>query len=270
MSFYEGMEIMKLSISNIAWDKSLDEKVYSLIKKSGYSAIEIAPTRIFPDKPYENLTAANAWSERLKKQYGLTVCSMQSIWYGRSEKLFGTDKERELLAEYTNKAIYFAEAIGCKNLVFGCPKNRYLPDNKSEEIAIEFFKTIGNYALSKGVSINMEANPPIYNTNYINTTQSAFDLVKAVDCEGFNINLDLGTMIENNESIDILKNDCKYIKHIHLSEPNLKPIIERNIHKELVEFLSNVGYDGYVSIEMGKQEDISIVEAIIKYVGDLF
>lgn len=56
------------------------------------------------------------------------MISMQSIWYGRTEKLFGTEEERNLLLDYTKSAVDFAAAIGCKNLVFGCPKNRCIPE----------------------------------------------------------------------------------------------------------------------------------------------
>ena len=39
---------MNLSISNIGWPAELDSQVYALMKKHGYSGLEIAPTRIFP------------------------------------------------------------------------------------------------------------------------------------------------------------------------------------------------------------------------------
>ena len=44
---------MKLSISNIGWEEKDDNAVYQLMKKYGYSGLEIAPTRIFPVSPYD-------------------------------------------------------------------------------------------------------------------------------------------------------------------------------------------------------------------------
>ena len=43
---------MKLSISNIAWDKDQNEDVFNLIKQYKFSGIEIAPTKVFenPEK----------------------------------------------------------------------------------------------------------------------------------------------------------------------------------------------------------------------------
>ena len=172
---------MKLSISNIAWKSEDDFKVYKLMKKYEYKGLEIAPTRIFSEQPYKKLTEAKIWYEELNKKYGFTISSMQSIWFGRQENIFNSVDERKILEKYTKQAIDFAATIGCKNLVFGCPKNRNLIEGSNEEIAVDFFKLLGNYAYEKGTTIGMEANPTIYNTNYINDTKSALELIKKVD-----------------------------------------------------------------------------------------
>lgn len=261
---------MKLSISNIGWDTNNDVAVYELMKRYGYSGLEIAPTRILPDSPYEHLKEAKEWSERLMGKWGFIVPSMQSIWFGRQEKIFGTEEERQILIDYTKKSIDFAAAIECKNLVFGCPRNRSIFDDIDPTIGINFFKEIGDYAASKGTVIGMEANPPIYNTNYINDTESALELIKQVDSEGFKLNLDIGTMIHNQESVDLLKGQVKLINHVHISEPGLKPIEQRTLHQELKSVLLDEGYQRFVSIEMGKTENISIVNHTIRYVNGVF
>ena len=161
---------MNLSISNIAWIAKNDFQVYELMKNFEFAGLEIAPTRIFPEQPYLDLTLAKNWAEELKNSTGFSVSSMQSIWYGRQEKIFGSVEERNVLVDYTRQAIDFAEAIGCKNLVFGCPRNRNLPDGVGASSAVTFFKEISDYAVEHHTVIGIEANPPIYNTNYVNTT----------------------------------------------------------------------------------------------------
>ena len=37
---------MKLSISNIAWDKAYDEEMYEYLSNNKFNGIEIAPTKI--------------------------------------------------------------------------------------------------------------------------------------------------------------------------------------------------------------------------------
>ena len=181
---------MKLSISNIAWDTNLNKQIYELMHKYNFKGLEIAPTKIFPEKPYENLDIAKKWMQELKDTYELIIPSMQSIWFGKSEKIFKTKEERQILINYTKKAIDFASIIDCKNLVFGCPKNRNIEKDSDYQIAIEFFKALGDYAYSKNTVIGMEANPVIYNTNFINDTQSAIKLIKDVNSKGFLLNLD--------------------------------------------------------------------------------
>lgn len=263
---------MRLAISNIAWAVEQDEQMYGLMKKIGYEGLEIAPTRIFPQNPYENLEVASKWQQGLEEKYGFRVPSMQSIWFGRQEKIFGSEQEREVLSTYTKKAIDFAAAIGCKNLVFGCPRNRAVPEGMSKELAIPFFKELSMYAFQKGTIIGMEANPPIYNTNYINDTQSALELMEQVVVQGFGLNLDVGTMICNHEDVEILEGHVDGISHVHISEPGLKPIEKRSLHKELAAFLKENEYSGFVSIEMGRQEvfEKAALEEIMCYVKEIF
>lgn len=259
---------MKLSISNIAWAEEQDVVVYEWMKKYGCRGLEIAPTRIFPERPYDRLAEAENWKEGLKRNYGFEVSSMQSIWYGRSERLFGSAEERQILLDYTKKAIDFAAAISCGNLVFGCPRSRALAEGESSRPAAAFFRELGDYATEKGTVLSMEANPPVYNTNYINDTVSALELVKEVDSAGFLMNLDVGTMLQNGESISVLKGCVRYINHVHISEAGLKPIQPRSLHTELFALLEEERYSRYVSIEMGKQEELRVIEKALQYVSE--
>lgn len=261
---------MKLAVSNIAWSPEKNTLIYTLMRDLGFCGLEIAPTKLFSTAPYDSIALARIWIEQLKKEYGLMVPSMQSIWYGRKESVFGKTEERKILADYTRKAIDFAAAIGCKNLVFGCPHNRNLPDGADETLAIPFFRELGEYAFSQGTVIGLEANPVIYHTNYINNTRDAFRLIRQVNSKGFRLNLDAGTMIQNGEDVSELAGNVFLINHVHISEPGLKPIEERHLHKELMRVLSTEGYQGFVSIEMGIMDDIVEIGEKMSYIRGIF
>ena len=261
--------MMKWSFSNIAWQSAQDEDMYRLLRDAGFTGLEIAPTRIFPDHPYQQKEAAGEWSRSLHSRFGLTVSSMQSIWYGRTEVIFADAAQREALLSYTKEAITFAAAVGCPHLVFGCPKNRVLPDDADAQTGIAFFTALAEYAEQFGTVIGIEANPPIYGTNYINTTQEAFRLVQQINRKGFQVNLDLGTMIENGEPAEILKGQVSMIHHVHISEPYLKPVQERVLHRDVLQILQAEGYDGYVSVEMGNCGDAGTVYAVMQYIRSL-
>jgi sugar phosphate isomerase/epimerase len=261
---------MDLSISNIAWSNKYDDTMYEILKNKGFKGIEVAPTRLFPQSPYENIERAGLLAVELKKLYALSISSMQSIWYGRNENIFNSAEERAEMLEYTKKVIDFASAIGCKNIVFGCPKNRIMKNDNDMEIAVSFFKELGGYAVAKDTVLSIEPNPVIYNTNFINTTIQAFEFANSIKCKGFRVNVDFGAILYYKEKLRMLDDNMDLINHIHISEPGLEPIKRRNIHGELAALLREKKYDKFVSIEMKDIGSIPAVQDIIDYVKEVF
>lgn len=261
---------MRLSISNISWPARDDREMIEYISELGWGGLEIAPTRIFPDKPYDRLNVAKAWANGVKAK-GLEISSMQSIWYGHTEKIFSSKEDRLLLIDYTKQAILFAETIGCKNLVFGNPKNRDTEDvTLATSVAIDFFREIGDFAIEYKTVVALEPNPVIYGTRFMNTTEQTAEIVNKTDSAGIKLNVDLGAMIYNEEDVSYLKQIPEYINHVHISEPELKRIKHRELlHRELFSTLKEIGYQHYVSVEMGNQNDVAIVKEVINYINIL-
>lgn len=260
---------MKLSISNIAWDKEYDDEILEYISNKGFKAIEIAPTRLINEDPYNHISEFVKIVKEIRNKYNIEISSMQSIWFGISGNIFNENEVQNLI-EYTKKAIDLASEINCKNLVFGCPKNRIKPESKIDDDIIYFFKEVGDYAKEKNTVLSLEANPVIYNTNFINYTKEAIDFVKKVNSDGFKVNVDYGTIIENNEDIDIIINNIDLVNHIHISEPYLNKILKRESHIFFANMLKNKNYQKYISIEMKKLDNIDELKEIIDYVYDTF
>lgn len=262
--------MIKLSISNIAWSKENDAEIYQYLHDVGIEGLEIAPTRIYSDTPYDKIEEARSWAEWLRGDFNLEISSMQSIWYGHQEKIFGTKEDRKSLVNYTKKAILFAESIRCKNLVFGNPRNRDTEDvDRNYPIAVDFFHEIGEFALEHNTTIAIEPNPTIYNTRFINFTEQAVEMAYKSNSAGIKVNVDLGTIIYNNEDLDYLKQILEYINHVHISEPGLNLIERRDLHRQLFRILKEIDYNRYVSIEMGNKSDIAKVKKIVDYVKNI-
>lgn len=257
---------MKFSISNIAWGAEYDDEMYAFLRDMKFSGLEIAPTRIFPENPYDKVELIKEFSKQLFEEYGLKISSMQSIWFGKTQNIFGSAAERKELIDYTKRAIDFAYAADCKNLVFGCPKNRVIPDSSYIPTAIDFFSELGEYAAQAGTVVALEANPVIYNTNFMNTTAEAFDMCKKISNRGIMVNVDLGTIIYNNEPFETVEQNLSLVNHIHISEPRLAPIEKRQMHSRIKE----LEYNKFVSIEMGNKNNLPLVKDTIKYVAEVF
>ena len=234
----------QLAISNIAWHKEDDEAVYTAMQQAGFTGLEIAPTLIFPEMPYENLTSALLFGGYLKNQWGFSVPSMQSIWYGQTGNIFNP-ADAEHLLDYTAEAFQFAHSLGETERLGGL-----------------------DLAARYGVRLAIEANPPMY-TNYLNGTAEAFSLVKRLDNPGLAVNLDLSTMLAQGEKLQNFVDDLKYVSHVHISEPGLAPIQKRPEHKELALLLGAVGYRGFVSVEMART-DLDTVKRTLDYVAEVF
>lgn len=263
---------MKLAASNIGWEAKDDASVYERMKALGFSGLEIAPTRLVAERPYDpdNQRLAAALAADIGGKWGLRVCSMQSIWYGLTERIFGTEEERDFLFRYTCSAVDFAALVGVPHLVFGCPKNRVIDHPDQYPVGVKFFADCAGYAAKKGVVIGVEANPPIYGTNYLNTTLDAVELVKAVDSPSLRLNLDLGTIIANQEGLDALPAVIPYASHVQISEPGLAKIVRRPVQVELARLLNAQGYEGWVSLEMrtlGLPELFSSLEIVAEAFG---
>lgn len=260
---------MKLSISNIAWPAAEDPHMYAHLQSQGFSGLEIAPTRIFTESPYQRIPEAIAFADELKHNFGLSISSLQSICFGRNEAIFGAEEERDAISTYIKESIDFAASISCKNLVFGSPKNRIIGENQ-QEIAIGFFKVLGDYAASKDTILALEPNPDIYGTNFINTTQEAVDFVKQVNSDGLRVNLDFGTFLYNQEQFEVIADHIDLIHHVHISEPYLEKIQVRNEHLQLAALLREKQYANYVSIEMKNLGDTNVVKEAMAYTKQLF
>lgn len=259
---------IKLAASNIGWAAQDDERVWQRMKELGYQGLEIAPTRVFPERPYDNLPGAALFAGVMYQKYGFTIPSMQSIWYGCQGNIFHPE-EAKRLADYTMQAFEFAQSCHCPSLVFGCPRNRTIPQGHTPEEADLLFTRLAMGAHQWGTNLALEANPPIYHTNFLNTTREAFDLVKRLQIPGLSVNLDLGTMIHNGEQLRDFAGDLKYVSHVHVSEPGLAVPEQRSIHKELALMLGAVDYKGFVSLEM-KTSDCDTVFRSLEYLAEVF
>lgn len=260
----------KKSISNIAWEGQYDQDMYIFLNENNIQGLEIAPTRIFPEKPYDLIEEAKEYKRRLKEEYDLNISSMQSIWYGRNENIFASENDRQALLEYTKKAIDFAKAIECRNLVFGCPRNRSYEGDYQRAVAEDFFGKLGEAAEAAGVVVALEANPPIYNTNFLNKTDEVAEFLDGLSAGGLGINYDFGTVIYNREPVEDVKKYLDKINHVHISEPGLARIEFNENHERLCKYLMEDDYDKYISIEMGKTDSIEDVKNVIREFNRIF
>lgn len=217
---------MKLAVSNLSWRN--DEKMTDLVElfvRHSIGCLEIAESK----KNFHDI-----W---LMKD----VVSMQSILFGSKENLFTSAEERDILMDKLMERKVIAKSVGCSHLVFGCPANRRVSEDRpaKEQIleAVTFFRTLSSYMPE--VTIGFEPVSARYNCNFITNFNDAVNFVKLVDHQSFKVNLDLANIYDSDVTIDEIKQNIDYVSHIHISETDLSEIRTSEILKELIEFVES-------------------------------
>lgn len=249
-----GPSSRPLSISNIAWPSEADEAAIDLVAELGFDGIELAPGKVFGDVATVPLKSVRAYGSRLRDA-GLTIPALQGILFGiRGAHLFQTDESRSIMAEHLCRVAEIAAELGAYACVFGAPSLRdpgNLSTSHAWDEACGFFRKIASHFEQHGATLCFEANPPLYGCRFITETLEAFRLVEAVDCAGFSLQLDTGTIFINDESADTINTVSKRVDHIHISEPSLAPLGTSGVgHAAIARAIAGSRCKGWMSIEM--------------------
>jgi len=239
---------MKLAISNLAWDVSEDNNVLKLLNKYNIKAIDIVPAKYFPDLTKAKQTDIEKvklwWSER-----GIVITGMQALMFGTVDlNVFGDSKVQNSMLEHLTVICRVGSGLGATRLVFGSPKSRNytgLSDEQALSKAVTFFRLLGDIALKQRVVICLEPNPTCYGSNFMTTSKETEKVVRSIAHPAIRMQLDIGALTINNESIEKVLSDCSdLIGHVHLSEPNLVTLGDLDtahefIHKVMAKLIPN-------------------------------
>lgn len=219
---------MRLAISNIAWDTTEDEAVATLLQRFAVDAIDVAPGKYFPEPAKatneEIARVKGWWAER-----GIEITGMQALLFGTTGlNVFGSAESQAALLTHLAAVCRIGAGLGAPRLVFGSPKNRDrsgLNDQETLDMAIPFFRQLGNIAQTFGVIICLEPNPTCYGANFMTTSAETAQVVKYVAHPAIRMQLDTGALTINGEDpLQVLHDCADLIGHVHASEPDLLPL----------------------------------------------
>lgn len=244
---------MNLAVSNIAWPAELDASVYRMLAANGIGAVEIAPTRIWPQ--WQGITASAVHSfRRTVEEAGLRISSLQSILFHKPElRLFGSPEDREALYRHLCVCADLASDLGAECMVFGAPRNRdrgTLLEDEAFAIAVDFFSRAGAYCSQRGTCLGFEANPAQYGCNFVTDSVTAARLVRAVGSTGFRLHLDTACLhLAGEDAVSVIADNADILCHFHVSEPYLGAFSAPEVpHQTVAAALKP--YHRWVSLEM--------------------
>ncbi len=255
---------MRISVSNIAWDRQDDQAVASLLAKSGVDAIDVAPGKYFSDvaaaSDEEISKVRRWWNDR-----GIDIVGMQALLFGtQGLNLFGDPLVRERMLTYLAHVCRIAQGLGARFLVFGSPRNRDRSGRDEQEtadIANDFFRRLGDIAADQDTVICLEPNPPVYGANFMTDATTTAAVVRAVNHPAIRMQLDVGALTLNGENAaEVLAADADLVAHIHASEPELKVLGDCGTdHGPVSSAIRKFCPEKVVTIEMREDGDAPLI-----------
>ncbi|MGC8743762.1 MAG: sugar phosphate isomerase/epimerase family protein [Verrucomicrobiia bacterium] len=269
---------MKFGICNEIFQGWKLEDAMTFAREIGYDGIELAPYTI---AKYVNEVSE---ADRVKIRTAAEKCGIEIIgihWVlVQAEGMYLTHPDKEVrnrTAEYFCDLVDFCADLGGRIIVVGSPKQRNVIDGVSYEQAwqwaTEVFKNPIELAFERGVVICLEPLAPA-ETNFINKAEEAIKFISQFNNPAFRLILDVKAMCSETKPIpQIIRESSEYLAHFHANDKNLKgPGFGDVDFNPIASALKEVGYDGYVSVEVFKFDEGAreIATRSIQYLKKVF
>jgi sugar phosphate isomerase/epimerase len=252
---------VKFAICNEIFQGWTLEDTFAFIGKTGYEAVEIAPFTIA--KAVTDVSVAKrAEIKALAERNQIAISGIHWVLV-QTEGLHLTHPDaaiRARTAEYFQALVDFCADLGGKFIVVGSPKQRNLEDGVTFEQGWEnasgCFLDAVKRAEEREVTICFEPLAPS-ETNFINTASQAVEFVGQFGSRNFRIILDVKAMCSEGKPIpQIIRESWPNFAYFHANDQNLKgPGFGEVDFKPIAAALREVGYKGYVSVEVFKFEE---------------
>jgi sugar phosphate isomerase/epimerase len=269
---------MRLAICNEIFQGWPPEAVIEYCAKIGSEGLEIAPFTLA-----RTVGEISAQQRRLIREAaaraGLAICGLHWL-LARTEGLYLNHPEaavRERTTRYLCDLVDCCADVGGKIMVLGSPQQRNilpgLTAPQAWDLAAQTLAKVVARAEAQGVVICFEPLSPA-ETNFINTAAEAIRFAKQFNSVAMKIILDVKAMCSEAEPIPrIISQSWPHFAHFHANDQNLKgPGFGEIDFGPIAAALGEVGYDGWISVEVFKFEEgpEAIAKGSLEYLRRFF
>jgi sugar phosphate isomerase/epimerase len=252
---------MKFAIcSEIFKDWAVEDAIAGAARY-GYDAIEIAPFTV-ANSVLEVTTDRRSQIRQAAEQAGLAVSGIHWVLV-KPEGLYINHPDagiRQRTADYFCALVDFCADIGGRYMVVGSPKQRNVVEGvaypQAWDWALGTFRIAVQRAEQRQVTVCLEPLAPV-ETNFINTAAEAVRFTRQLGSPSFKIILDVKAMCSEAKPIpQIIQESWPDFAYFHANDRNLKgPGFGEVDFQPIAAALRDVGYAGYVSVEVFKFEE---------------
>jgi sugar phosphate isomerase/epimerase len=252
---------MKFAICNEIYQGWKIEDTLAHAARLGYAGVEIAPFTLA--NSVNDISATERQRIRdLAARNKIAIVGLHWLLV-KPEGLYLNHTDagiRERTAKYFVDLVNCCADFGGTIMVVGSPKQRNILPGVAREQAWDWtvttFRDAVKRAEDRGVTICFEPLSPA-ETDFINTAAEAIEFVKPFNSPAFKIIIDVKAMCSESKPIpQIIRESWPHFAHFHANDKNLKgPGFGDVDFKPIAATLGEVGYKGYVSVEVFKFEE---------------
>jgi sugar phosphate isomerase/epimerase len=252
---------MKFALCNEMFEGRPLTEVCSVARRLGYHGIEVAPFTLAPEA-----TAVTSAQRRAARQAiegeGLACVGLHWLFAGPSGLHMTTSDEAmwRRTRDYLAALLDLCRDIGGRVLVLGSPKQRSVVAGQTRDgawqRAADLLASVLDRAGALGLTICLEPLSPV-ETDFINTVEEGMKMVRQIGHPNLKVHLDVKAMASEGRPIaDIIRSvSAADIGHFHVNDPNLYgPGMGAVDYAPIAEAIRDVGYDGWLSIEVFKYD----------------
>ena len=248
---------MKYAICNETFVDWEWERMLECIAGLGYHGVEVAPFTL-ADHAAEIDAQRRRDLRNAALRAGVPVIGLHWLLVKPAGLYVTTpdDAVRNRTADYFVDLVRLCADLGGNLMVIGSPKQRNLLPGITRERALGYACEVFERALPEaercGVTLAIEPLTP-RETDFINTAADGMELIRRLNHPRFRLHLDVKAMTgsEKEPVPDVIRKNAEYLHHFHANDPNLLgPGMGEVDHRPIMKALKEVGYPGYVSVEV--------------------
>ena len=249
---------MKISICNELFQGWPIERVFEYSAQLGYDGVEIAPYTLADSVTEISLPRRKAIRLAAEKS-GIEIVGLHWLLVKPEGLCINHPDEiiRIRTQEYMEALIHFCADIGGKLLIHGSPHQRTVHHEwdfkESWDRARETFEACLETARKRNVIYCIEPLSRI-STNFVNTVEEAFRLVKEIRHPNFKMIFDCRHALAQEKSVTealLSALDSRALCHVHVNDANGKgPGFGETKFTPILKTLIKNNYRGYLSVEV--------------------
>lgn len=249
--------MFKYAICNETFKGWTWERTVECAARLGYDGLEVAPFTL-AERAGDLDAQRRRDLRRAAEAAGVPVIGLHWLLVKPAGLYVTTpdDAVRSRTADYFVDLVRLCADLGGKVMVVGSPKQRTLLPGVTKEQGLRYAREVFGRALPEaercGVTLAIEPLTP-QETNFLNTARDGIELIEAIGHPRFRLHLDVKAMMgsEKDPIPDVLRASARHLAHFHANDPNLLgPGMGDVDHRPILRALQEIGYSGYVSVEV--------------------